>query len=362
MLIIQIGSLSQSRSFQDNLTKEWIYIDVDEDPIYIYACPIVGLLGCILNILTLIIFLDKQFKENLYRFLRIESIYIIINLFITCLRPLYFCKSKWLSKYFATQLYYIYLLFYLASVLEMTALLTHVLATFDFYALISNIKIKCLSFLEKKIIFKLNVVGTFLLSCLMYSYQLFMFDMVSYQILEVDLNQTVINQRIIYESKPNEFYNKSIFKKAIEMFVSIYRDGILLSVLIILNILIYFQVIKTLRNKKMLLNTNANNNQQILNSSSSTNRASAKAHNKMVLMVLIGSTNVFLGRIPILIDFILRNLIKNHDMLNKLAVLAVYVSYSINFFLYYYTNLRFRNVFNQYSRKLITLIPFGCKF
>ena len=55
MLIIQIGSLSQSRSFQDNLTKEWIYIDVDEDPIYIYACPIVGLLGCILNILTLII-------------------------------------------------------------------------------------------------------------------------------------------------------------------------------------------------------------------------------------------------------------------------------------------------------------------
>jgi hypothetical protein len=225
------------------------------------------------------------------------------------------------------------------------------MATFDFYALISNnSKFKYMSFLKNK----MNIIATFALSSILYSYQLFMFDIVSYQILEVDSNQTILNQRIIYEAKSNEFY-KSIFKKTIEMLVSIYRDGILLSILIILNILIYVKVIKALRNKNLLLNTKSNNNQQQLNGASTKN-ASSKAHNKMVLMVLIGSTNVFLGRIPILIDFILSNLIKNHELLNKLAVLAVYVSYSINFFLYYYTNIRFRKVFNQYILKLINLI------
>ena len=333
--------------------------------VYIYVIPLISIIGFILSILCFLIFSNKDFKETLYKYLQVESLLISINLFIQTFRPVYFYNESYFSKSLFSQAYSFYILYYFVSSLEMASFILHIMSSLDFFLLISNLTQK-LSF-YKKLNYKIVSIIICLFSILIYIYILFIKEIRSHDVLFINAENEIISYSIIYLSYDTEF-SKSIWKKVIEIAVVVLRDGILLLTLVILNIVIYLHVRKSImKKKKMLKQKDKDNgtmikteasiddvsvsNNQTNGKKSNSERKSSRAQYKLTIMVIIGSLNCILGRLPILTDFIVQNIIGWNDqvkLLNMYACLAVYVSYSINFFLYMYTNKRFNKVFFQY--------------
>jgi hypothetical protein len=122
-----------------------------------------------------------------------------------------------------------------------------------------------------------------------------------------------------------------------------------------LNILIYFKVHDSLNKKKKLQIAKSNKVCSTDTTSSATKIANNlnKSHEKLFIMILFGTLNYMFGRLPILINFILSNILQNnYEMLNSFSTLSVYMAYTNTFFLYYYTNSRFSEVFRKYLAKL----------
>ena len=333
--------------------------------VYIYVIPLISIIGFILSILCFLIFSNKDFKETLYKYLQVESLLISINLFIQTFRPVYFYNESYFSKSLFSQAYSFYILYYFVSSLEMASFILHIMSSLDFFLLISNLTQK-LSF-YKKLNYKIVSIIICLFSILIYIYILFIKEIRSHDVLFINAENEIISYSIIYLSYDTEF-SKTISKKVIEIAVVVLRDGIFLLTLVILNIVIYLHVRKSImKKKKMLKQKDKDNgtmikteasiddvsvsNNQTNGKKSNSERKSSRAQYKLTIMVIIGSLNCILGRLPILTDFIVQNIIGWNDqvkLLNMYACLAVYVSYSIYFFLYMYTNKRFNKIFFQY--------------
>jgi hypothetical protein len=335
--------------------------------IYIYVIPIVSLIGFLLSILCFFIFLNKEFKEVLYKYLKVESLLISMNLFIQIFRPVYFYNASYFSKTLFSQIYSFYILYYFVSSLEMASFLLHIMSSLDFFLLISNLTQKLTFY--KKLNYKLVSVIIFLFSISIYIYIIFIKEIRSHDVLFIDSKDVILSYTIIYLSYDTEF-SKTTVKKIMEISVVVLRDGIFLLTLVILNIIIYLHVRSSIMKKRRMLNRDngsmikteaeaasiddlsINNHPTTINvKKSKSERKNNKAQYKLTIMVIIGSLNCILGRLPILSDFIVQNIIGWNDqvkLLNMYACLAVYVSYSINFFLYMYTNKRFNKIFFQY--------------
>jgi hypothetical protein len=336
--------------------------------IYIYVIPIISFLGFLLSLLCFLIFLNKDFKEALYKYLKVESLLISVNLFIQIFRPVYFYNASFFSKSLFSQIYSFYFLYYIVSSLEMASFLLHVMSSLDFFLLISNLTQKLTFY--KKLNYKIVSSIICLFSILIYIYILFRKEIRSHDVLFINADNDIISYTVIYLSYDTEF-SKTIWKKVIEITVVVIRDGIFLLALVILNIIIYLHVRSSIMKKKKMLNKEngtmikkeasiddvsiSNHPTAVNGKKSKSEKKSRRAQYKLTIMVIIGSLNCILGRLPILSDFIVQNIIGWNDqvkLLNMYACLAVYVSYSINFFLYMYTNKRFNKIFFQYLQNI----------
>lgn len=172
-----------------------------------------------------------------------------------------------------------------------------------------------------------------------------------------------------------------------EIFAFLVRDGFNLIILILLNILIFMRV-KQGMNKKILMLNKVNTTMQrqngqndhkspppgthieenahdeadqqqrrrTTNNSHKSTRSISKTKYKLTIMVIMSSVNCTLGRLPIMIFFIIRNFSENDAVLyfRKLAVMCVYLSYDFNFLFLYFTNKKFKMLFNEYFLVLLT--------
>ena len=146
-------------------------------------------------------------------------------------------------------------------------------------------------------------------------------------------------------------FEKSSTKKLIEIIAFAIRDGISLIVLIALNVLIYLKFKKTIAKKKKMLKPNfsffTTNNKNDAN----VNNKMKRSKRKTAFMVLIVSICYTVGRIPIMISFIIRNLYDETNQMRifKIAsVISVILAYDSYFFIYYFTNKNFKKLFRQY--------------
>ena len=71
-------------------------------------------------LVSLLIFLKEDFKENLFKLFRIELVFIICNYLIASFVPL-ICDQGSLSETFIAQFYFVYFLVFLASIVQMSA-------------------------------------------------------------------------------------------------------------------------------------------------------------------------------------------------------------------------------------------------
>lgn len=308
-------------------------IEYTENIFFCYTCPIISLIGLILSLFCLGVLMNSQFKQNFYNFLKMEIFFITLDLLIGTIKPVFHCfYSPTRGKYYSV-IYFIYFINYAASVLEQSVFLCNILATVEFYLLISNKQQSKYNIL-KRINYKIFGLIVFISSSLLFLYQIFEFNIKSIK----------INQPPFYNSSSaTDFYiiEKSVFSYSIFYRINqisgfVIRDFINLFILTILNIMIYLTIRKSLRKKLEIQN----------NVSTSVKNVD----NSLKLMVFLGSLNNIIGRIPIAIWSILDTVYdyENTHLLLKVAVLTVNLSFGFHFILYFITNKLFRKVFLNY--------------
>jgi hypothetical protein len=324
-------------------------------------CPIVGLFGFVFNLLTFLVFSHGHFKETLYCYLKTESLLICLNFLITIFKAIYYCFSCPLSQTFVMQLYQIYLNIYLASALEMSAIICRNFSAFICLLIIYNNRRldKCKQLFLRLKTFRVAIVLIVSFSLLFYLYEIFELEIGSY---ETDDGKTV------YYMDNSQFGN-SHFKQRLEILATVVRDGLNLLALVVLNVLIIWSLKVNLRKKKTILNgmkTCADDARTqvtvAVNEETPPNKAGdivkckqMKTINRkeirQTVMVVLTCLNYLIGRLPILYYFVKRNLSVDQSNFGIYAILVSYVSYAINIFLYYNSNSRFRFVFNSYLKK-----------
>lgn len=317
--------------------KTWVYLETDYSPMYVFVIPLVNMLGLILTLACFIVFNDSKFKQNVYTFLKYESVFIAIDLLISALRPIYNYNSEFSTSYFP-QFYYIYMLVGAASVLEMSAILCHIVSTFYLYLLITNKP------LSRNIPSLAVCFMIFMFSLVLFSYHFFDSVIVSNQVsIRVSQNQTI--NRAVYGNVETEF-GKTDWKKIIDIFVFCLRDGFCLLVLMVLNIMIFTNVKLLMKRKQTILGSSVKYEKRSMRQSKRNTQYKTTERKTSIMVVIIGLSYI-IGRLPILVINILKNFIK-FDYLsqaNTVSVLLVYISYSSYFFIYYTFNKLFRNVF-----------------
>ena len=320
-------------------------IKLDENTFQAYVFPLLSLIGIILSIFIFFIFSNSSFKQNVYAFLKYESVFIWLDLCATSF-PIFIYRSELDKSYFKC-FYTIYLIVILKSVLEMTGILCHIMSSIELLLFISN---KQRPFQKVPNI----VIGLvlFLISASIYSYKFFtlFIDSEPYGPLFNNATNKTSFQYFGYKISSTKF-DKSFTKKLIEIIAFTIRDGISLIVLLGLNVLIYFKIKKTIAKKKKIFKLNfsffTTNNRNETNISNKLKRSKRKT----AFMVLIVSICYTIGRIPIMISFIIRNLYDETNQMRifKIAsVISVILSYDSYFFIYYFTNNNFKKLFRQY--------------
>jgi len=336
------GTLNMS-SF-DQESYPYVFIDYRMEAVNLYICPMIGIIGFILNTLCCFIFSFKDFQELLYKYIKMVNLFIALNLLLASMRPIYFNKSNWFSKSYFAKFYLAYGLDFTSSILEMASIICQIYSTLTFYLLVSNLfqKYKYARFI---IYYKINCFFIMLFSVLIYSYKLFTQYIYAY-LVPIEENNYIelkLHHSILYTE-----FNKSTIKKVIEICVFLLRDFILLVLLTGLEFLIYKQVKRSIQSKKSIM--------LAANSTRKTNKKLQNMQHRITLMVIINGINFIFGRIPILIYFVLVNLVgnSNHVMIFlNFAIVAVYTSYAVNFFIYYFCNLKFRKVFRLFLLQIM---------
>ena len=207
--------------------------------IFIYVIPALSLIGFVLNTICFIVFSNIDFKESLYKYLKVESIFIAVNLLMQLFRPFEACRKtslntiNWSSKSYLVQLYLFYCLNFLASVLEMTALMLHLISSFNFYILLSykpgSSFYNRLKLLEKVSYIKVTIIFS-LFSVFAFIFEIFQYDLVGVNVILLNFNSTENENIVAYFILENSFY-KTTFSQFLTLFWYSFRDGFILLLL-----------------------------------------------------------------------------------------------------------------------------------
>ena len=325
-----------------------------------FITPIIACIGFFLMIISFIILCNSEFKEVLYRYLRAEAVFVISHLFINSFRPVYDCASCSLSKTYFAQIYFIYFLVYGLGVCELAAFIYQILSAYSCYSLIkSRAKENSNTNFSSSLTCIIICIVVFLASFATFIYNIFEYD--------IKTNQT--STQTLYYSEFNEFGSSSS-RKIIESVVICTRDILGILLMITINILLFVNVKRYVERKRLLsltfnnkvlseINVNCNNhNQNNQKLSSDQEKHGRKVETRTALMVMIACLNCLIGRLPISIFFIYRNLIAPDDSIEpfrsiselilRIGILCINISYCLKFFFYYFSNRKFRNIYKRY--------------
>ena len=283
----------------------------NESLIYIFGCLPISVFGFFFCVASVYVLWSSEFKENLFIYLRIECIIMSFDLLLSTIRsPLrgFLCRTSdcLLPNPFVQVL--IILLIYFPSPTEATAIITDIFASLNCLIMLKPNRNKF-----EQIIFNLNpfvtIVVAYLIFSLIYVYQCF----TSLFLFHFDF---VISNQIYFD-----------------LITFSIRDGLLVLILIILNVIIAIKVKSNLKKKIAIVRE------------TTTLKKMQRSQQRMSIMVLADSVNSIVGRIPILCLFVLRNL--NLNPINSAFFLGAFLSYFLKFFIFLKFNKRFRIVAYQ---------------
>jgi hypothetical protein len=332
-----------------------LWIDITPGYFECFLIPSIALIGLIGNIICYDVFKRLAFSNkikleaNLYMYLKIESFIISWNLFFQTFRIFFSIKA--FQATLAYGIYTLYFLWIFPAVLELMAIICHTSSTIHYYLIVkeANSSIFCILkiFQASSFIYKTTVMV--ILSIVPFLYLFFCFEIGWIDSLDFKFSNETASIGF-YAIIPKKF-NDTFYKKIIEIISYLIRDFLMVSILLLMNILIYLHVRNALNNKKKLLyNSSASDNFNLDFTNVTVKKRKSKidlANKRIVLMVVLTSLNNIFGRVPMLLYFILKNAYKENTILGEIGILAIYVSYSLNLFIFLLINSRFRRVLKQ---------------
>ena len=351
--------------------------EVENDFIFTYILPIVSSIGFFLSLLCLIIFSNSIFKEKLYSYLKIETIFCATYLIIQSLRPIHSCAKCQVSSSIVSQIYYLYFAVYVVSICEFSAFAFQIFAAINCYRMIIRMKN------ETKVFFKIPLKMVCFLT-VVFSCTLFSFQLIEYEIIAIKVEGNFTSS-IKYITNCTQFWF-SDFRKICEITAIIIRDIIGTICLLTINLILFINLNITIKRKRSLLSSNSIRQVQFdnfINVNPVQNQKSPKTTSqqnidvatqiktqsnhkilkntkncniRMILMVTLTCLNCLLGRLPISVYFLLRNtnLFEEDDLVGRnfiqYCITFISLSFSLNFLLYYFSNRKFKRIFNNFLR------------
>jgi hypothetical protein len=311
--------------------------------ILVYITPVVSLVGILLSIIMLKIFTSNDFKDISFKYIKYQTLFSLFNLIIKVSQPIYYCKLYKcdISHTEFVQYYYIGILTYVSSICEMVAQYCNIFSgLFCTIYVCEQMKIfKFLSF------HKYTLIVIVLLSGILFSFQIFQKEI-------VNVNNSYVTQN------RNETY-LSYF----EYTANIIRDGLSSLLLIIIDLLLLWKLRNIMKEKLRLLNLNLLNRVSIANEllpssfRNNVDRINLKSKNQLkinrarrlqTITILSNCINSLISRLPILIYYIIKinqPKIDTDSILFASTALVIYVTNCVSFFIFYFSNERFKSNF-----------------
>ena len=253
------------------------------DIIMLFVNPSVSVIAIAFSILIIFVLSKSDFKEPSYRYLKYQSYFVLTNLLIKALQPLYYCFDLCeTSKYRFVQIYTIYFVFYLSSVLEMVAYSCSVCSGLYCILNISSSPFKryILKVLSHG---KCLIMGLFVVSALLYLVQ-----PLGYK---------------IQDNEENGYIHKGASFNILLYVANIFRDAVNSFLLILIDITLIIKLRKIMKEKLSLININTNKIDTL--EAESQKRLSIaiikiqKTKRKQTVIILASCVVSLVGRLPL---------------------------------------------------------------
>lgn len=306
-------------------------MNIDE-LIFVYVdCPF-ALIGCLFVAYTLVVLTRLRDTAKIFAYLRFESMFILLDCLITSLLFLYKCRSCFpnLNPFLLCILNYLGFNF-LSDMSELASLVMGNLAALACLFMLdtANKTPKFFSILLNIEPYKL-AIGVLVLSIINSSYEIFMFKIHS---INID------NSTVLFECDDSDFLETTTYK-VFALLSFGFNYGIMLVILVILNVLIAVKIKRSLNYRPSALSFLAAKRRRC-------------AEKKLTKLILADCTNLIIGRLPMIIYFIIYNVDLIDYIYASLTILPVLISYIIKFLIFYKFNSRFRNEAKHIFFKII---------
>lgn len=212
--------------------------------------PSISFIGCILCLLSFLVYRNQVFHEKFFTHIRIEIVFMLITLTIVCLQPIYYQEERPNSLF--SGVYYIFFIIYAKSVLEAVVLFSNIFTDVHFLIFITNHQqqkfIFANRFLKKHHSFVLTLIA------LAFNSMTFSYQFCKYHIIQVDVFMKSSNSSSVWNSTNSSLVSNS--RKAwnitqargspfteLEIISLTFRDGLGLTILLTVNFILFYQVI-----------------------------------------------------------------------------------------------------------------------
>jgi hypothetical protein len=288
-------------------------------------------ISLILNILCSMAFMQiircnssaNKNGQDIFKYLFYKSLMDICISLRFALKSIFNCKDCSLEKIYAIKVFYLIFLIYVDTACELLTMLCQVMACFNRYRFVTN----KWNILDKLISYKLVLASITLFSLLFYIY--LFFDRQIITKIRVDQNETLTLYLIQEESL-------GIGSQILNYAHSLTRNVFCVVFIFVFNVLTFCSVKKSLDKKKLMFKSSTSSSSQKLLSKSE------KAELRLTLMVI--STNLVI-LVTYGMSFIRWMKIKEIDQITCFATcnyIIYQMSFSLNFFIYFYFNKSFK--------------------
>lgn len=278
---------------------------------YIYTS--LSSIGIIALAISLFILFNKQYKENVYNYIRMDVLFSLLTITFYAFRAIYYCPNTY-GIYINCGLHIMST--YFRNVFDLMAIMFTIISSIECY---SSLKNPLGNNLLSKISYKLVTSVVLVMSSSLFLYRLFEYDIRS------ELNRS---NHTLYLLKKTNFTKSSTytFNRMMSFVIS---NGITLFALIFTSILIFL----TTRNK--------------------IDVKPSEINHQVRLLIYANSLNAIIARTPLLITLFLDfAFVSNRDVFNIISMIGLTLlclSYSIKFLLFYHVNNIFRTLFHYYT-------------
>ena len=301
------------------------------------AYLLVTIFDALTAFISIIIFSKKEFKELVYKYIKLELVILVIYSVQSSFLPFFFDFEFALTYY--VQWISLVCFGFLFNIWSTVYFYLNILSSLSCYLLVKN---KTSSKLYKLLsYYKLSLLIIFAFGIIMYSYVLFMNE------IKLVYDNSTTNQTYFYVMSGNEV-NVSKIGIIIEVFVIVIRDGVGLILILIINLILLVDFKKAMRNKKAVLKYNKKDSKMSKNS-----------ENKLVLITLLNFLVGIMGHVPYLFLVLIKNfgaLVINSASFKLSVIILLFstqISYCFNIFSFYFGNKRFRHHLNAYAKRLL---------